>query len=44
MDHHYSGTQAYSRSKFALVAFTFDLAAELADTSVTVNCVHPARR
>jgi NAD(P)-dependent dehydrogenase (short-subunit alcohol dehydrogenase family) len=42
MDHHYSGTQAYSRSKFALVAFTFDLAAELADTSVTVNCVHPA--
>lgn len=42
MDHHYTGTRAYYRSKFALVAFTFDLAAELADTAITVNCLHPA--
>jgi NAD(P)-dependent dehydrogenase (short-subunit alcohol dehydrogenase family) len=42
MDHHYTGTQAYARSKFALAAFTFDLAHELADNGVTVNCVHPA--
>jgi len=42
IDHHYTGTRAYYRSKFALVAFTFDLAAELADTAITVNCLHPA--
>jgi len=45
MDHRYSGTQAYYRSKLALVAFTFDLAAELADddiTAITANCLHPA--
>jgi NAD(P)-dependent dehydrogenase (short-subunit alcohol dehydrogenase family) len=42
MDHHYTGVRAYCRSKFALVAFTFDLAAELANTAITVNCVHPA--
>jgi NAD(P)-dependent dehydrogenase (short-subunit alcohol dehydrogenase family) len=42
MDHHYSGAQAYYRSKFALAAFTFDLAEELAGSGVTVNCVHPA--
>jgi NAD(P)-dependent dehydrogenase (short-subunit alcohol dehydrogenase family) len=42
MDHHYTGTRAYYRSKFALVAFTFDLAAELATSAITVNCLHPA--
>src|ERR1700739_3620440 len=42
MDHHYSGTQAYYRSKLALVAFSFDLAAELADNAISVNCLHPA--
>ena len=42
MDHHYSGTQAYYRSKLALVGFTFDVAAELADDAITVNCLHPA--
>jgi NAD(P)-dependent dehydrogenase (short-subunit alcohol dehydrogenase family) len=42
MDSHYSGAQAYYRSKFALAAFTFDLAAELAERDVTVNCLHPA--
>jgi len=42
MDNHYTGIQAYSRSKFALAAFTFDLAAELTGTAITVNCLHPA--
>jgi NAD(P)-dependent dehydrogenase (short-subunit alcohol dehydrogenase family) len=42
MDDHYSGIQAYYRSKFALAAFTFDLAEELADSGITVNCLHPA--
>ncbi|BCO35757.1 3-oxoacyl-ACP reductase [Mycobacterium heckeshornense] len=42
MDHHYTGIRAYYRSKFALVAFTFDFAEQLADTAVTVNCLHPA--
>ena len=42
MDRHYTGTRAYYRSKFALVAFTFDLAAELADNAITVNSLHPA--
>jgi NAD(P)-dependent dehydrogenase (short-subunit alcohol dehydrogenase family) len=42
MDHRYTGTRAYYRSKFALVAFTFDMAAELEDTAITVNCLHPA--
>jgi NAD(P)-dependent dehydrogenase (short-subunit alcohol dehydrogenase family) len=42
MDLHYTGAQAYYRSKFALAAFTFDLAKELADSGITVNCLHPA--
>jgi NAD(P)-dependent dehydrogenase (short-subunit alcohol dehydrogenase family) len=42
MDHHYTGAQAYYRSKFALAAFTFDLAEELTATGITVNCLHPA--
>lgn len=42
MDRHYSGIEAYNRSKFALVAFSFDLAAELADAAITVHCLHPA--
>ena len=42
MDNHYTGAQAYYRSKFALAAFTFDLAEELADSGITVNCLHPA--
>jgi len=42
MDGHYSGAQAYYRSKFALAAFTIDLAEELAGSEITVNCLHPA--
>ena len=38
----YNGVDAYRRSKFALAAFTFDLAGELAAAQVTVNCLHPA--
>ncbi|HKT02302.1 MAG TPA: SDR family NAD(P)-dependent oxidoreductase [Rugosimonospora sp.] len=38
----YSGIEAYRRSKLALIADTFDLAAELAGTGVTATCLHPA--
>ncbi len=38
----YSGARAYRQSKLAQIMFTFDLAAELAGRTVTVNCLHPA--
>jgi NAD(P)-dependent dehydrogenase (short-subunit alcohol dehydrogenase family) len=38
----YDGTRAYRQSKLALIMFTFDLAAGLADAAVTVNALHPA--
>jgi NAD(P)-dependent dehydrogenase (short-subunit alcohol dehydrogenase family) len=38
----YSGMRAYAQSKLAQVMLTFDLAAELRDKGVTVNCLHPA--
>jgi NAD(P)-dependent dehydrogenase (short-subunit alcohol dehydrogenase family) len=38
----YDGVQAYCQSKLAQVIFTFDLAEELRDAGVTVNCLHPA--
>jgi len=38
----YDGVQAYCQSKLAQVMFTFDLAEELRDAGVTVNCLHPA--
>lgn len=37
----YSGAQAYTQSKLALVMFTFDLAEELEGSGVTANCLHP---
>jgi NAD(P)-dependent dehydrogenase (short-subunit alcohol dehydrogenase family) len=41
-EHGYNGLDAYRRAKLALAAFTFDLAGELRDAKVTVNCLHPA--
>lgn len=38
----YSGWRAYCQSKLAQILFTFDLAAELRGTDVTVNCLHPS--
>jgi NAD(P)-dependent dehydrogenase (short-subunit alcohol dehydrogenase family) len=38
----YSGMRAYAQSKLAQVMLTLDLATELRDSSVTVNCLHPA--
>ena len=38
----YDGVQAYCQSKVAQIMFTFDLAEELRDQSLAVNCLHPA--
>jgi NAD(P)-dependent dehydrogenase (short-subunit alcohol dehydrogenase family) len=40
----YDGGRAYGQSKLALIMFTVDLAEELADAGVSVNCLHPASR
>ena len=42
LEHGYDGVRAYCQSKLAQVMFTFDLADELRDEDVTVNCLHPA--
>ncbi|GAB1643586.1 SDR family NAD(P)-dependent oxidoreductase [Krasilnikovia sp. MM14-A1259] len=38
----YDGMEAYTRSKFALAAFTFATAAQYEPDGITVNCSHPA--
>lgn len=38
----YSGMRAYAQSKLAQILFTVDLAGQLRDRGVTVNCLHPA--
>lgn len=38
----YDGTVAYRRAKLALAMWSFELADELADHGVRVNCIHPA--
>jgi NAD(P)-dependent dehydrogenase (short-subunit alcohol dehydrogenase family) len=42
LTHGYSGVRAYCQSKLAQILFTVDLAGELKDRNVTVNCLHPA--
>ncbi len=42
LESRYDGVQAYCQSKLAQVMFTFDLADELREAGVTVNCLHPA--
>jgi len=37
----YDGYAAYAASKLANILFTVELAKRLADTNVTVNCLHP---
>ena len=37
----YDGSRAYSQSKLAMVAWTFDLAERLAETGVTATVLHP---
>jgi NAD(P)-dependent dehydrogenase (short-subunit alcohol dehydrogenase family) len=37
----YSGVRAYANSKLANILFTYELARQLAGTSVTANCLHP---
>ncbi|MBS3755610.1 MAG: SDR family NAD(P)-dependent oxidoreductase [Desulfobacterales bacterium] len=38
----YDGRRAYSQSKLAMVMFTFDLAEDLRESAIAVNCLHPA--
>jgi NAD(P)-dependent dehydrogenase (short-subunit alcohol dehydrogenase family) len=41
LERSYSGVQAYTQSKLALVMLTFDLAEQLRDHEVTANALHP---
>lgn len=41
-EHGYDGATAYARSKLAQVMASFDLAADLVGTGVSVNAIHPA--
>lgn len=42
MEKRYEPMDAYRQSKLAQVMFTFDLADQLKDARITVNCLHPA--
>jgi NAD(P)-dependent dehydrogenase (short-subunit alcohol dehydrogenase family) len=42
LENGYDGLRAYRQSKLAQVMFTFDLAADLKESGITVNCLHPA--
>lgn len=42
LERSYDGVRAYGQSKLAQIMFTFDLAEELDEREVTVNCLHPA--
>jgi NAD(P)-dependent dehydrogenase (short-subunit alcohol dehydrogenase family) len=41
MEKNFDGVTAYTRSKLAIIMFTFDLAEALLNENVTVNCLHP---
>lgn len=42
LERHFGKMRAYMQSKLAMIMMTFDMAAELDDTGVTVNALHPA--
>ncbi|MFF0558144.1 SDR family NAD(P)-dependent oxidoreductase [Streptomyces sp. NPDC004266] len=42
LERDYEGLRAYCRSKLAMIMASFELAAELKGTGVTVNALHPA--
>ncbi|MER7110485.1 SDR family NAD(P)-dependent oxidoreductase [Streptomyces sp. NPDC000229] len=42
LERDYEGLRAYCRSKLAMITAAFELAAELQDSGVTVNTLHPA--
>jgi len=41
LEHGYTAVRAYAQSKLANILFTYELAARLAGTGVTANCLHP---
>ncbi|MBA2883121.1 NAD(P)-dependent dehydrogenase (short-subunit alcohol dehydrogenase family) [Desulfosalsimonas propionicica] len=42
LENGYDGLRAYRQSKLAMILFTFDLAEQLKDSAISVNCLHPA--
>jgi len=42
LEKHYDSYRAYRQSKLAQIMFTIDLAGELNNSGVVVNCLHPA--
>jgi NAD(P)-dependent dehydrogenase (short-subunit alcohol dehydrogenase family) len=43
LERHFGKMRAYMQSKLAMIMMTFDMAAELDGTRVTVNALHPAK-